>query len=101
MRISRALAPLFAVCASLLAFAAPVQAAGDVPVSLTLNERWETPAPQSTWTPYVATVRNDGAGDFSGEIHMTPIDSRNISLSVRGLFPDYRAHAAANKRIFH
>ena len=97
MRIPRALAPLFAVAASLLAFAAPVQAAAaDVPVTLTLAQRWETPAPQSTWTPYVATVRNDGAADFSGEIYMTPIDSRN-SVPVRGLYPDYRAQVTVPK----
>src|SRR5712692_9126588 len=96
MRTSRALAPLFAVGASVLAFAAPVQAASDSPLTLTLSERWETPAPQSTWTPYVATVRNDGATDFSGEVYMTPIDNRN-SLPVRGLFPDYRAQVTVPK----
>ncbi|HEX6349368.1 MAG TPA: hypothetical protein VF160_08260 [Candidatus Dormibacteraeota bacterium] len=84
------MAPVFAACASLLALATPAAAASELPVTLTLAERWQTPAAQGTWTPYVATVRNDGAADFSGEIYLTPIDSRN-NLSVRGIFPEYRA----------
>jgi len=90
MRIARAVAPVIAACALLLALGNPAQAATDLPITLTLTERWATPAPQATWTPYVATVRNDSTADFSGEVYMTPIDSRN-NLSVRGIFPNYRA----------
>jgi hypothetical protein len=94
MRIARALAPLVAVCASLFASAIPA-AAADSPVTMTLTERWETPGLQANWNPYVATVRNDGASDFTGLIYLSPIDSRNVP--VRGYFPDYRAQVTVPK----
>ena len=84
------MAAVFAAGASLLALAAPAQAAADLPITLSLALRWQGGAATSTWTPYVATVRNDGASDFSGEIDLTPIESHN-NLAVRGVFPDYRA----------
>ena len=94
MRIARALAPLVAVCASLLASATPT-AAADSPITLTLVERWGTPGAQGGWDPYVATVRNDGASDFTGLIYLSPIDSRN--LPIRGYYPDYQAQVTVPK----
>lgn len=87
MRVKRALAVLLAAGASLLAVPVPAAAAGSPNLSLTLAERWQV-SQQGIWTPYVATVRNDGPADFAGSVLLTATES---SRGPAGIWPQYRA----------
>ena len=87
MRILRALPLLLATGGSLLG-AIPVHAA-DTPVTLTLNQRWNA-GQQGAWTPYVATVRNDGAADFAGDVTLHPVQNSRSPGGLQ-LWPDYHA----------
>ncbi|HEX6547690.1 MAG TPA: hypothetical protein VF134_02995 [Candidatus Dormibacteraeota bacterium] len=80
---ARALAVLLGTGGSLL-IAVPVHA--ETSLSLSLIERWAN-SQAGSWTPYVATVHNDGSTDFVGDVYLTPSASRNLPSSG---FPDYR-----------
>lgn len=80
------MAALIALGGSLLG-AAPAMAA-DSGVELTLTQRWNG-GQQGAWTPYVATVRNDGASDFTGDITLHPVENTR-GPSVQS-WPDYHA----------
>lgn len=86
MRILRGLPPLLAIGGCLLG-AIPA-AAADSPVSLSLAQRWNDGQP-GAWTPYVATVRNDGATDFTGDVTLHPVP--NLRLGAGQAWPDYHA----------
>jgi hypothetical protein len=69
--------------------AAPAEAAGpsDTP-TLTLSHLWNQTERAGAWSPYVATVRNDGQSTFSGTVVLV------ADASYRGpivTFPEYDA----------
>jgi hypothetical protein len=86
MRILRALPLLLATGGSLLG-AIPAHAA-DSPVTLSLSQRWNA-GQQGAWAPYNATVRNDGAADFTGDVTLHPV--QNVRGPSLQLWPDYHA----------
>ena len=88
MRLTRALAALTAACASLLVLPVTASAASDSQLTLTLTQRWQA-SQTGAWTPYVATVRNDGAADFAGDIVLSPASSSRVPADG---WPSYRAH---------
>ncbi len=87
MRLLRALAAVTVAGASLVAMP-PTAHADAGQLSLALSNRWQSSQP-GFWTPYVATVRNDGATDFSGDVVLQPIESAKLSAAG---WPAYRAH---------
>ncbi len=79
--------PLLLATGGSLLGAIPAHAA-DTPVTLSLAQRWNA-GQQGAWTPYVATVRNDGAADFVGDVTLHPGQSNRGGAFQ--LWPDYRA----------
>lgn len=62
--------------------------AADPQLTLTVSQRWQLASTQGTWTPYVVTVRDDGAANFSGDVYLTP----NADASTTpNSYPSYRA----------
>ena len=62
--------------------------AADPKLSMTVSQRWQLTTTQGAWTPYVVTVKDEGAGGFSGEVVLTPNSIRTIAPNS---FPTYRA----------
>jgi hypothetical protein len=77
-----------------LAMAAPAAAAsGDPQLTLSLALRWGPTSMHGAWTPYTVTVKNDGGGDFNGDVVLLANDFRSDfrNTGTAG-FPDYHVH---------
>jgi hypothetical protein len=73
--------------------ARPVLAA-DPQLTLVVTQRWQLAGTQGTWTPYVVTVRNDGATGFAGDVYLVPNQSRSVTTNT---FPSYRSAISVNR----
>src|SRR5438105_11229894 len=62
--------------------------AADPQLTLVVTQRWQLAGTQGTWTPYVATVRNDGATGFAGDVFLVPNQSRSVASNT---YPSYRS----------
>jgi hypothetical protein len=78
------------------AAAAPAAAAsGEPQLTLSLALRWGPTSMQGAWTPYVVTVKNDGTGDFNGDVVLLANDFRSdFRNSGTAGFPAYHQHVA-------
>lgn len=88
---------LVALLAGLALGAPAVNAhAADTGITLNLAQRWSAGAQQGAWTPYLATLRNDGGQDFTGDVILLPnLPSRNQVQG--GSWPTYRARITVPK----
>jgi hypothetical protein len=93
-----ALAVCLMVTGSLAAalFLSPAAAASaDPQLTLSVALRWGPTSMQGAWTPYLVNVRNDGGGDFTGDVVLIANDFRaDFRNTGTATFPDYRVHVA-------
>ncbi|MDQ6742468.1 MAG: hypothetical protein M3Z97_06105 [Candidatus Dormibacteraeota bacterium] len=70
-------------------------ASADPQLTLSVALRWGPTAMQGAWTPYLVTVKDDGGGDFTGDVVLLANDFRSDfrNTGTAG-FPEYHVHVA-------
>src|ERR1700730_7211606 len=81
--------------AALLLTSPAAAASGDPQLTLSVALRWGPTSMQGAWTPYLVTVKNDGGGDFTGDVVLLANDFRSDfrNTGTAG-FPEYRVQLA-------
>ena len=81
--------------AALLLTSPAAAASGDPQLTLSVALRWGPTSMQGAWTPYLVTVKNEGGGDFTGDVVLLANDFRSDfrNTGTAG-FPEYRVHVA-------
>jgi hypothetical protein len=81
--------------AFLLAPPATAAVPADPQLTLTLALRWGPSSTQGAWTPYVATLKNSGGADFTGDVALVANDYRPDFRSTGSAgYPEYRTRVS-------
>lgn len=70
-------------------WALPAGADEDNGLKITVAQRWKVAGNTGGWTPYLVTVRNDGPGNFNGEVGLVPTQTPRGSPPYDSI-PRYR-----------
>src|SRR5919204_3431179 len=74
--------------------AVPAQAAEPV-LSIAVAQRWETQAQAGAWSPYIVSVKDEGGGDFTGDIFLVPHQGRFNGPNTP--WPTYQARVTVGR----
>lgn len=96
MRFGRVAAAI-GVGAMLGSWALPARADQENELKITVTHRWKAAGNTGSWTPYLVTVRNDGTGNFNGEVGLLPNQTFGPSLPYE-TFPRYRGAVSVPPR---
>jgi hypothetical protein len=83
-----------ALAGLLLGLPAPVLAASDPQLTVTLTQRWQLAGTQGTWTPYVVTVADGGPSGFTGDVLLLPTGTQAVAPNT---YPSYRAPVSVGR----